>query len=571
MRALCSEKYTFAISGISLTMGVLWMSRQGFIKNSAILLVTIAVTKILGMIYKVPLTMLLGGEGMGHLSAAMSVFMPVFAAVVSGITPAVARLTAENRALGRYANMRKTRRVSLRLFSLISAAGCIVLAGAAALFGRLTGQTDNALAVMCAVPTLLFCSVAAVEKGYHEGLSDMVPTAVSEMTESAFRLMLGLGFGYASGHILGLPIGLCAAAAVLAMSAASMLGSAVLFIHTAKKGDGVTKAQLGADPVCDSAAHMTGRLLACAVPIAFTSLVNTLTGLIDLIAIPGGLRLAEKASPHLFDRLTAGGVSPGSVPTFVYGSYTALALTVYAIVPTLTSMLSKSLLPEITAAFSAKDECRLSRSLSRLVTAAALISMPVGAVITACPKAVLGFIFGSRTLEIYVCERPFMILGPAAVCSGISAPCFSALLLLERPAAGIRIMLVSCAVKLVLDLVLIPQPALGISAAAISTAVSSLYILAACFFRLRRLTKKTFSPFRLLIKPFYAAVLCLAAAFICAKTVNLYADSVFTGRFGVLLTAGVSGGIYIISLVLLCEMPKNCFAPLNFKKKRKRT
>ncbi len=547
------------------------MSRQGFIKNSAILLVMIAVTKVLGMIYKVPLTMLLGGEGMGHLSAAMSVFTPVFAASVSGITPAVAKLTAENRALGRYANMRKTRRVSLRLFLAVSAAGCLILAAAARLFEWLTGQTDNALAVMCAAPTLLFCSLAAVEKGYHEGLCDMIPTAASEITESAFRLLLGLGFGYAAGHILMLPIGLCAAAAVLAMSAASLIGSAVLFLHTAKKGDGVTGDRLRSDPVCDSSSHIIRRILVCAVPIAFTTLVNTLTGLIDLIAIPRGLRLAGQAAPHLFDRLTAGGVAPGSVPTFVYGSYTALALTVYGIVPTLTAMLSKSLLPEITAAFASKDHCRLSRSLSSLATAAALISFPVGALIAACPAGILSFIFGSRTLEIYVCQRPFMILAAAAVFSGISAPCFAALQLLAKPGTGIRIMLVSVAVKLILDLALIPLPALGVSGAAVSTAVSSFYILAACFLKLRRITKNTFSPFRSLIRPFYASMLCLASALICVKTVDISADSAFSGRLKLLCVVGISGGIYIISLILLCEMPKNRFTALKFKKIRKRT
>ncbi len=54
------------------------MKRQGFIKGSAILLAMVLITKILGLLYKIPLTNLLGGTGMGYFASAFSVFTPVF-------------------------------------------------------------------------------------------------------------------------------------------------------------------------------------------------------------------------------------------------------------------------------------------------------------------------------------------------------------------------------------------------------------------------------------------------------------------------------------------------------------
>ena len=44
------------------------MKRQGFIKGSAILLAMVLITKILGLLYKIPLTNLLGGTGMGYFA-----------------------------------------------------------------------------------------------------------------------------------------------------------------------------------------------------------------------------------------------------------------------------------------------------------------------------------------------------------------------------------------------------------------------------------------------------------------------------------------------------------------------
>ena len=98
------------------------MKRQGFIKGSAILLAMVLITKILGLLYKIPLTNLLGGTGMGYFASAFSVFTPVFAIVVSGIPSTMARLTAENYALERFSNMRHSKRTAFFLFTIISAA-----------------------------------------------------------------------------------------------------------------------------------------------------------------------------------------------------------------------------------------------------------------------------------------------------------------------------------------------------------------------------------------------------------------------------------------------------------------
>ena len=543
------------------------MKKQGFIKGSAILMIMIAVTKALGILYKVPLTILLGGGGMGHLSAAMSVFTPVFAAAVSGITPAVARLTAENCALGRYENMRKTRRVALRVFLLAGTVGCFLLISGAVLLSRLKPSQADLPAVMCAAPTLIFCALMSVEKGYYEGLSNMLPTAAGEIAESALRLICGLGLGYTAGKVLGLSAELCAASAVLGTSAASMLGCIIIFSLTLRHGDGITKEQLLSDPVTDSGPRIASRLIRIAAPVAFTTVVNTLTGLIDLLTIPNGLSSAAERSPHLFDRLTAAGIAPSEVPNFIYGSYTALALTVFGLVPTVTGMLSKSLLPEITSAYASHDRKGMSRALSRLITAAALISMPLGALIAACPEGILAFLFGSREMEIYSCEKAFMILGAAAVFSGLSAPCFAVLQLLSKPSVSVGIMLGGSAVKLSLNVLLIPIPAFAFTGAAISTAASSLYILVLCLIRLCSLTYGELKPLRLLVKPFYAGLLCLSAAFISPRlTERLNCCS--NGRIQLLAVLSISCMVYVVSLILLCEMPKNAFNGSIFKKKR---
>ena len=60
------------------------MKKQGFLRGSAVLFIMVAVTKGLGLIYKIPLTAMLGGSGMSCYAGAFAVFTPVFAAAAAG-------------------------------------------------------------------------------------------------------------------------------------------------------------------------------------------------------------------------------------------------------------------------------------------------------------------------------------------------------------------------------------------------------------------------------------------------------------------------------------------------------
>ena len=87
------------------------------------LLVSALVTKIIGAIFKLPLTNLLGGSGMGYFSCAYGLFLPVYALSITGLTTAVAKLTAERSALEDYAGVRRILRLSLYCFTLCDVDG----------------------------------------------------------------------------------------------------------------------------------------------------------------------------------------------------------------------------------------------------------------------------------------------------------------------------------------------------------------------------------------------------------------------------------------------------------------
>lgn len=169
------------------------MKKQGFIKGSLILMISAVIAKGLGALFKIPLTNMLGGVGMGFFSCAYSLFLPVYALSVTGLSAAVARLTSQSIALEMYDNARKIRKTALKLFASVGFFGMIFIASAAKPFAVYIAKSPDAqTAIMLIAPSVLFGCITAVERGYYEGLCNMYPTAFSQLAESIVKTAAGL-------------------------------------------------------------------------------------------------------------------------------------------------------------------------------------------------------------------------------------------------------------------------------------------------------------------------------------------------------------------------------------------
>ena len=531
------------------------MKRQGFIKGSAILLAMVLITKILGLLYKIPLTNLLGGTGMGYFASAFSVFTPVFAIVVSGIPSTMARLTAENYALERFSNMRHTKRTAFFLFTIISAAAAAVMILTSDFLSRnVVGEPNTKYALMCVAPSIIFCTIMSVERGYCEGLQNMIPTAVSEVIETLFKLILGLGFAYGlmyhisdiydkTGMIFGtayensrqaasaaLPF--IAAAAILGSSIASAIACLYILISGKIKGDSVTKQMLQRDTITDPTGATAKKLVVCCLPIALISVIMTFANMIDMLTVNPCIKTAMKASPHTFDSLLSDKLTTDMLPNFIYGSYTGLAVTVFGLVPTLTAMFGKSILPSLAESCAKNDKKAMQSGLTKMLIVTSIIAIPAGMGIAVLSEPILRFLFGGRETEIQVCIMPMSILGIAVIFLAIATPCFSILQTLGKPHKAIIIMLAGGIIKLFLNIILIRQPIINISGAAISTLVSEVFI---CVLSVRSVCKMTdLKPkvSEIFVKPTYAAIMCSVTAVLSHETLTKIAHLQINHRFG---------------------------------------
>ena len=93
--------------------------KQSFLGGVATLTVAVALVKIIGALYKIPLGNILGTEGMTHFNAAYKIYGFLLALSTAGLPLALSKLVAEARALGRYNQSRRLLRAALLLKGII--------------------------------------------------------------------------------------------------------------------------------------------------------------------------------------------------------------------------------------------------------------------------------------------------------------------------------------------------------------------------------------------------------------------------------------------------------------------
>ncbi len=521
------------------------LKKQNFIKGSIILMISAAAAKLFGAVFKIPLTNMLGGIGMSYFSCAYSIFMPVYALTVTGVSSAVARLTAQSAALGMYANAERVRRKAMLLFSCAGGLGSLLILLLSKPFSLyFIGSTEAAAAVAMIVPAVFFGCITAVERGYYEGMSNMYPTAFSQAAEGIVKAVAGLMLcsfvtsrpGTVAKLFHGVAdIRSAAAAAGILGVTLSTLGAALffavmrLFVRPPKGGEAHLM----------SSGSIYRELLATALPVGAGALVTNLTALVDMWTLIGcvsrfGCGIKAPA-----------GVSAAELPQFVYGSFAGIALTVFSLVPSVTNMLGKGALTCIAAARESGDRSALESGTAQALLTSAVISLPSAAGVFVLAPEILDFLYPRQPDEAALCVMPLRYLMAGMVCLCVSYPLFSMLQAAGKPAAPLKIMLAGTGLKLLGNIALIPF--MGLDGAALSTTLCYVVILV---LSLRVYFKEMEIKIHIIrfVNVIYSGLICGGTAYLaaCATRWKNMPDMAVIGA-----SAAAGGAVYIALLRVL--------------------
>ena len=168
--------------------------KRSFLKGAALIAAGGLLAKIIGALYRIPLTNLIGGHGIGLYQLVYPVYCLLLTVSATGIPSSIAKLTAEK--LGRGESDKPLFKTALRLFLWIGLIGSLLMVALAPLLASLQGSREVTGGYFTLAPSVLLVSAISVLRGFFQGRNDMFPTAISEVIEQAVKVAFGLFFAY---------------------------------------------------------------------------------------------------------------------------------------------------------------------------------------------------------------------------------------------------------------------------------------------------------------------------------------------------------------------------------------
>ncbi len=131
-----------------------------FIVQGTILGVAGLIVRLIGLIYRIPLTNIIGDEGMGYYSFAYEPYSVMLLLSYHGLPTAVSKLVAEFNGTGRYRNSYRVFKVSMVIAVVIGLITALITwFGAGFIAGTLNQQPMSTHALKVLGPTLFILSI----------------------------------------------------------------------------------------------------------------------------------------------------------------------------------------------------------------------------------------------------------------------------------------------------------------------------------------------------------------------------------------------------------------------------
>lgn len=198
-----------------------------FARGTLILTIGALLCKVIGAFYRIPLSNILGPEGIGVYQLVFPVYSLFLIFASGGVPAALSKLVASCRAKGEKSRAKRflfQAILLLTFFSLIFALLFFLLRAKIATF---QGNSLASLGYVGAAAAIIFASVLTAFRGYFQGYQNMLPTAVSQILEQVLKLVLGLTFAFL---LMPKGVGFGAMGAMLGVAAGEVVALAYLFV-----------------------------------------------------------------------------------------------------------------------------------------------------------------------------------------------------------------------------------------------------------------------------------------------------------------------------------------------------
>lgn len=483
------------------------------------------ISKILGAVYRIPLTNLLGTFAMGLYQ----LVFPLYGLLVMagmGFSVAVSKAVAKERQLNQCAQCKEILSCAL----LLSGAVGLVLSAILYLFAypiaHLQGNALIGEAYRILAPSVLVVCLSGALRGYFQGQMKMFPSAVSQIAEQLFKLVLGLIFAYRA-----LPDEIQAVnGAILAVTLSEIVALAVFVLYYFVER--APRVELGQNPLyCKTSngnltpKRITSQLLKTALPVLFGGILAPLSQLID---------------SSLMLKFLSGDA------TRLYGVWSGPVHSLFTMPVMLSIGISSAILPSVSGKVAIGNMQEVDKKINLALKLNTVIVLPcvIGFIFFSVP--IIKLLYGSLSMEdILLSAKLLSVVGVGSLFMCYAGTLSSVLQGVGKEYYSLLFTALAMVAKTAINVIFLPSDKVGVFAIAFSTILCYFVSVALSVGFLQRKIGIKFDFWSVFGKPLIAGTFLAIPLFLS----NLLAKNFIDSRIGSLAVIGISGVIYIMAVV----------------------
>ena len=170
--------------------------KKSFVKGAIILGLGSIICKLIGAIFRLPLTYLVDTEGIGMYQLVFPVFALFLVCSTSGIPVSISKIISKEYAKENYINVKTIFSCAKRLMIFLGLFFSLITCLLSFVFASIQGNSNLYICYLILAPSIFICSIISCFRGYFQGFEIMKYSAISQILEQLFKLVFSLLFAY---------------------------------------------------------------------------------------------------------------------------------------------------------------------------------------------------------------------------------------------------------------------------------------------------------------------------------------------------------------------------------------
>ena len=359
-------------------------SKNNYLKQAGILAAAGIICRIIGILYRSPLTSIIGDEGNGYYTSAYNIYTIILLLSSYSIPSAVSKIIASKLALKEYLNAHRIFRCALIYVCVIGGAASLFTLFGAELF--LEGEAAVVLRVFS--PTIFLSGFVGVLRGYFQAHGSMIQTSFSQILEQILNAVISI---LAANLLIDLVTSKSTTAQAIYGAAGSALGTGsgvvaallfMLFVYAINRKMIYTRIAKDRHRYVDSYGDILRGMLSTVTPIIMSTFIYNFSTSFNqtvyskVMIYARGLSLAQTATS--------------------YGIFAGKAMVIINIPIALASSLSAAMIPTISASSALGDQTATRRKVVNAMWTTMLIAIPSSVGLAVLAKPIMQLLFPQK-------------------------------------------------------------------------------------------------------------------------------------------------------------------------------